>query len=193
MHIGKIVLVAMGGFFALAPRANADTRDDVVSGIQRCGVIHDNRVWLDCVYGAVQPMRGQLGLQPAPEFQQRLVPPAQLGMAPPAYVPAPAPPAQAAQPAPRPRRKVGFFGNLIGLAPPVAVSRMASYSFEKGGGFLVTLDNGQQWRQTEIEGGAPPWTKPASDYQVTIIQGAFGSYSLRTGDDPRLYKVAPVR
>lgn len=192
MHIRKMALVLIGGLFALTPRAHADIRDDVVSGIQRCGVIHDNRVWLDCVYGAVQPMRGQLGLQPAPEFQQRLVPPPQIGMAPvPAYSTPPAAPA--APPAPKPRRKVGFFGNLIGLAPPVAASRMASYTFEKGGGFLVTLDNGQQWRQTEIEGGTPPWTKPASDYQVTIIQGAFGSYSLRTSDDPRLYKVAPVK
>src|SRR5215467_12191266 len=70
------------GLLAAVGPVHADTRDDVVSGIERCGVIHDNRVWLDCVYGAVQPMRAQLGLQPVPEFQQRLVPPPQMASAP---------------------------------------------------------------------------------------------------------------
>ena len=59
---------------ALTLPAGADTRDDVLAGVARCGVIHDDRVWLDCVYGAQQPMRARLGLTPAPELQQRLVP-----------------------------------------------------------------------------------------------------------------------
>src|SRR5258705_5784829 len=123
------MLTLAAGFLALAPRAYADTRDDVVSGIDRCAVIHDNRVWLDCVYGAVQPMRSQLGLQPAPEFQQRLVPPPQLGIAPPlpaASAAAPAPGRTAARPAPR--RKVGFWGNLLGNPPPLSSSRIAAFS-----------------------------------------------------------------
>src|SRR5690349_24952446 len=49
-----LLALAMG----LAPRGvHADTRDDVLSAISRCNVIHDNKVWLDCVYGAQQPMR----------------------------------------------------------------------------------------------------------------------------------------
>src|SRR5260221_4702083 len=85
MRITRLFLIlACGGVFMAAPKARADTRDDVVAGVQRCGVIHDNRVWLDCVYGAQQPMRAELGLPPAPEFQQRLVPPVQLGTAQPA-------------------------------------------------------------------------------------------------------------
>src|SRR3982751_2917806 len=130
----KIILVLIGGFLALTPGAYADTRDDVVSGIERCAVMHDNRVWLDCVYGAVQPMRTQLGLQPAPEFQQRLVPPPQLGMAPPppaAFAAAPAP----ARTASKPRPKPSFWKNLLGDTP-VTVSHMTSYNFEKNGGFL---------------------------------------------------------
>ena len=199
MHLQKIVPVLVGGFLALAPRAHADTRDDVVSGIGRCAVMHDNRLWLDCVYGAVQPMRAQLGLQPAPEFQQRLVPPPQLGlarppqtgMAPPrpaASVPAPA----SAQTAVKQRPKVGFWKNLLGDAPPVTTGRMSSYSFEKGGGFLVTLENGQQWRQTEIEGGTARWTRNASAYVVTISPGTFNTYFLRTNEGPQIYKVQPV-
>ena len=153
MHLQKIVLVLIGGFLALAPRAHADTRDDVVSGIGRCAVMHDNRVWLDCVYGAVQPMRAQLGLQPVPEFQQRLVPPPQLGMAPPpppaaaaaapARAPVPAP--NAARVASKSRPKVGFWKNLLGDAPPVTVSRMSSYSFDKMAASWspwITVNNG---------------------------------------------------
>src|ERR1044072_3747176 len=80
----RIFMIVLGGIAAAMPQAHADTRDDIRAGIERCGVIHDNKVWLDCVYGAIQPMRSQLGLQPAPEFQQRLVPPA-----PAAYIPPP--------------------------------------------------------------------------------------------------------
>ena len=52
---------------ATAP-ALGDTRDDVLAGVARCGVIHDDRVWLDCVYGAQQPMRARLGLSPCPRI-----------------------------------------------------------------------------------------------------------------------------
>jgi hypothetical protein len=129
-------------------------------------------------------MRAQLGLPPAPEFQQRLVPGVQSGIAPP-------PMRSATRPAPR--KKAGFFANLLGQAPPVATSRMASYRYERSGAFVVTLENGQEWRQTDVEGGTASWMKPPSTYTVTIDQGAFGSYSLHTSDSPRVYKVEPVK
>jgi hypothetical protein len=181
VNISKVIPVLL--VVAAVSQAHADTREDVVAGIQRCGVMNDNKVWLDCVYGAVQPMRAQLGLQPAPEFQQRLVPPAQMAIA-------PAAPARTTA-APAPRKKAGFFGNLLN-APPLTVSKMASYRFEKSGAFVVTLENGQQWRQTELIHDVA-WSKEPSSYTVTITEGAFGSYSLRTSDNPRTYKVEPVR
>jgi len=171
---------------AAAQPALADTRDDVVAGIERCGVMNDNRVWLDCVYGAVQPMRSQLGLQPAPEFQQRLVPPVQMATA-----PALAPRTSTARP-PAPRKKPGFFSNLLN-APPLAISKMASYRYEKNGAFVVALENGQQWRQTELTAGTISWSREPASYTVTITEGAFGSYSLRTSDNPRTYKVELVK
>ena len=135
-------------------------------------------------------MRAHLGLTPAPEFQQRLVPsepvtPVSNMLASPASHPA-------AQPLPR--KKAGFFATLIGDTPPLAVSRMSSYRYEKNGAFVVTLANGQQWRQVDIDSGTPAsWMRPASTYLVTVTQGAFGSYSLRTDDNPHVYKVEPVR
>ena len=184
MTLKKIIPVLMG--IAAVTPAHADTREDIIAGIQRCGVINDNKVWLDCVYGAIQPMRAQLGLQPAPEFQQRLVPPPQT-----AYVAPPPARTTTARPA-APRKKAGFFDNLLN-APPVAVSRMASYRYEKNGAFVVALENGQQWRQTDTTGGTVSWSKEPSTYTVTITEGAFGSYALRTSDNPRTYKVELVK
>ena len=121
MSIGKTILMAALGCVA-ASQAQADPRSDVLAGIQRCGVIHDDRVWLDCVYGANQPMRAQLGLSPAPEFQQRLVPPA--GTIAPQQMSSNAPPTQAV---PRTNAKPGFLTRMLGTDPPRAVSRMTSY------------------------------------------------------------------
>ena len=59
-----------------ATPALADTdpvRNDVMANIERCSAITDNRVWLNCFYGAAQPMRAQLGLPPAPDSQVALV------------------------------------------------------------------------------------------------------------------------
>ncbi len=97
------------------------------------------------------------------------------------------------QPGPRRARKPGFFDTLLGDAPPAAVSRMASYRFDKSGAFVVTLENGQQWRQVDVDSGTvAPWIRPPSAYTITVSQGAFGSYSLHTDDNPQIYKVEPV-
>jgi len=189
MNMGKIMLLLACGCVA-ATQARADARSDVLAGIQRCGVIQDNRVWLDCVYGANQPMRSQLGLSPAPEFQQRLVPQPGIIAAPAQMEPA-APPRTASQPAPR--KKAGFFSNLIGNAEPVAVSRMAAYRYDETGAFIITLENGQEWRQANAEGVKGVWIKKPSAYTVTITDGAFGTYNLRTSDSSHIYKVERLK
>lgn len=197
MTIKATTPVLLCGAIALtAAAAQADTRDDVLSGIQRCGEIHDDRTWLDCLYGAEQPMRAHLGLQPAPEFQQRLVPAgsAMPLSAMPAAPAAAVPPPAAVATRPPPRKKPGFWSTLLGEAPPVAVSRMASYRYEKNGAFVVTLQNGQQWRQVDVDSGVQAaWLRPPSTYTVTVSSGAFGSYTLHTDDNPRIYKVEMVR
>ena len=195
MTIRTILPVLLCSAIALsAAGANADPREDVLSGIERCGVIHDDRTWLDCLYGAEQPMRAHLGLAPAPEFQQRLVPagPAMPLTAMPAEPAAPPPSRVAAHPAPR--KRASFWSALMGTDPPYAVSRMASYRYEKSGAFVVTLENGQQWRQANADSGERAnWPRPPSSYTVTISQGAFGSYILHTDDSPNVYKVEMVR
>jgi hypothetical protein len=65
--------------YLLQPAA-ARPRDDVMSSAFRCGVIGDERTWLDCYYGAAQPVRTAIGLPPAPARQTSLIsaPPASL-------------------------------------------------------------------------------------------------------------------
>jgi hypothetical protein len=199
--IAKLVPALLCGLVMVlvTSKARADTRDDVLSAISRCNVIHDNKVWLDCVYGAQQPMRALLGLPPAPEYQQRLVPPAGVVPAPAMIAPPPSPnsarpvsaaPVQApSRPATVRHGRAGFLGNLFGANPPVAVSPMTSYRFEKSGAFVVELQNGQRWRQADVEAGTANWNRPASSYNVTVTQGAFGSYTLRTADSSRTFRV----
>src|ERR1700722_18009713 len=86
-----------------ASPALAGTRDDVMSAATRCAGITDDRSWLDCYYGAAQPMRAELGLPPAPASQTAKVPPSRVTSAP--------PPASQAAPPPVSR---GFLGGFFG-------------------------------------------------------------------------------
>ena len=56
----------------LAAPAQARPRDDALTGAIRCGVVADSRQWLDCYYGAAQPVRAALGLAPALAAQVQL-------------------------------------------------------------------------------------------------------------------------
>jgi len=64
--LALLILPAM-----IAP-AQARPRDDALSGAFRCAAIADSRAWLDCYYGAAQPVRAALGLAPALAAQLKL-------------------------------------------------------------------------------------------------------------------------
>jgi hypothetical protein len=177
-----IVLLAM----VLSLPALADTRDEVMAGMQRCRAIVDDRAWLDCTYGAEQPMRAKLGLAPAPDYQQRLVPP--VGVMAPAAAMAPAEPGSR-KPAPVSHRKATFLQILTGTAAPLAVSNLASVDYDRQGAFLVTLDNGQVWHQVDPDSG--PRARLKLGAKVTITPGALGSYNFKASDSTHVYKVEP--
>lgn len=52
--------------------AQARPRDDVMRTLYACNTLPDDRQWLDCYYGAAQPVRDALGLKPALPDQIRL-------------------------------------------------------------------------------------------------------------------------
>jgi len=62
----------LGAAVVAAVPAQSRPRDEVLSGAFRCAVIADSRQWLDCYYGAAQPVRAALGISPALASQVKL-------------------------------------------------------------------------------------------------------------------------
>lgn len=147
-----------------------------MAGATRCAGIADNRTWLDCYYGAAQPMRALLGLSPALPAQTRLVPP------PGASYSTPNPPPVSARSAP-PQKSSGFFGDLLGSSKPVASNvPMKSYRFARNGTFTVVLQNGQTYRQEESDLTFAKWNRPAETYLVTVT-GSSDTFILKVRDE----------
>lgn len=69
---GGALLSAALAALLLASPATARPRDDAMSAAFRCAVVGEARQWLDCYYGAAQPVRAALGMPPAPAAQIKL-------------------------------------------------------------------------------------------------------------------------
>jgi hypothetical protein len=143
-------------------------RDEVMAGAVRCAGIGDNRAWLDCFYGAAQPMRALLALPPAPLAQTKLVPP---------------PGAAYATRSTERQTSTGFLGEFLGSSKPIAKDvPMESYKFARDGTFTVVLKNGQTYRQEESDVVFAKWSRAAASYQVTVI-GAADNFVLEVKGD----------
>ncbi len=70
MH--RIWWLFIPAILSLTGPAQARPRDDALSGAFRCAAIADSRAWLDCYYGAAQPVRAALGMPPALTAQLKL-------------------------------------------------------------------------------------------------------------------------
>ena len=171
--------------------AKADTRGDVKAAFNRCDVFADDRTWLNCVYGAAQPMRSKLGLPPAPLSQTNLVP--SMALTPqPALALQPAPPAAVSTPARQNESgRSPILSYLLGGEPVLTNVPLTAYSVSHDGLFTLTLANGQVWR--EVEGGPTPyWHGPASHYVASISKGSLDSYNLTIASEGITYKVQRV-
>jgi hypothetical protein len=186
----KIILAAaiLGG--AMAPGAAlADSREDVIGGLTRCAALADDRQWLDCYYGAAQPMRAWLGLSPAPQAQLKLL------SAQPKPTVLPTTVTRAAVrsgPPPMPKGS-GIFGMFSGKD---IVNNTPIQTYEVGhDGFTITLPDGQVWQQTDDDNNKNPvrWRQAASSMRVTISQGALSSFNLVLNDENVHHKVTRVR
>lgn len=181
--LAVILLVA-----ASVPALAEPTRDEVMSGAERCYGIADNHAWLDCFYGSAQPMRTLLGLSPAPPAQVKLVPPPGANYG--ALRPSAPRTAMSRENTPPPETG-GFISDLLGSGKPLITDvPMAAYDLGPAG-FVVTLPNGQRWAQNEGTRAAR-WRGPASAYRVTITTGALSSFNLRVKGEDRIYKVHKV-
>lgn len=145
-------------------------RYQVTSAVLRCNRLAEDREWLDCYYGAAQPVRAQLGLSPAPQAKS--------------------------EPGARNDEKAGGPGQPAMVMPHAADSqwsRMVSYSFNRFGIFTVTLANGRVWRQLSGDTDFAHWTKPASSYEAHVTRGAFGSSNLKVKGGSEAFKVEQVK
>ncbi|HWM60604.1 MAG TPA: hypothetical protein VNN98_00560 [Rhizomicrobium sp.] len=186
----KMILAGavLGG--VLAPGvALADAREDVVSGLTRCAALADDRQWLDCYYGAAQPMRAWLGLSPAPQAQLKLLQVQPKAAALPATVTR----ATVRTGPPPPPKRSGIF-DVFGGEDVVNNAPIASYEVTRNG-FTVTLPDGQVWRQTDEDAAKSPvqWREPATSMRVSISQGAMHSFNLVMNDENQHHKVTRVR
>ena len=181
----------------LAPLpALADPREDVVNGLARCAVLTDDRQWLDCYYGAAQPMRAQLGLNPAPQAQLQLLQQVQrpqpgVAMAPAAPLPASVVRATVRTGPPPPPRRSGLL-DLWGGSDVINNAPVRSYEVHRDG-FTVTLADGQVWQQTDADKNPANWHDEASAMRVTIAQGAMHTFNLVLNDQNQHYKVKRVK
>jgi hypothetical protein len=195
MH--KLVLAALIAAAGLTPApVLADAREDVINGMTRCAALADDRQWLDCYYGAAQPMRSQLGLPPAPAAQLKLLqtqPASVAGPAPAVALPATVTHAVVRTGPPPPPKRSGIF-DVFGGTDVVNNAPIQSYQVTAKG-FTVTLPDGQVWKQTDEDASKFPvnWRDPASSMRVTITQGALHSFNLVMGDETRHHKVTRIR
>jgi len=148
-------------------------RDEVMAGSARCAGITDDRTWLDCYYGAAQPMRGSLGLSPAPYAQTKLVPPAGASYA-----------TTEVNRYAQPQKSRGFFADFLGSSKPIASNvPMESYKFARNGTFTVVLKNGQTYQQKESDLAFAKWNRAAGTYLVTVVAAA-DEFVLKIKDEP---------
>jgi hypothetical protein len=186
----KLVIAMAAGAVLTPVAALADAREDVIAGVTRCAALTDDRQWLDCYYGAAQPLRAQLGLSPAPQAQIKLLESqGRAGSALPSTVTRAA---VRTGPPPMPKRS-SIFSVFSGddLAKNVPLQ---SYDINNGA-FTVTLNDGQVWAQTAEDAAKRPvrWREPANSMRVSISQGAMGSFNLVLGDENRSYKVKRIK
>ena len=169
-----------------ASPALAGPREDSLAGVSRCAALPDDRTFLDCVYGAMQPMRAELGLQPAPAPQQRLVPPAYLSSS------APLPSAQGAPFQPAPTASANDGGMFSGMFSGTNL-HMESYTFDKRGLFTVTLSDGSVWRQDVNDTNFAHFAGKASDYSITLHPGDYGKARMDVRGEGGPYLIERVR
>ena len=93
-------------------------------------------------------------------------------------------------PLPKPSGPFDVFGG----SDVVKNQPVASYDV-KDDGFLITLADGQVWKQTDDDASKNPvrWRDPASSMRDTISQGAMHSFNLVVNDENLHHKVKRIR
>lgn len=70
---------------------------------------------------------------------------------------------------------------------------VTDYALNPFGKFIVTLDNGQIWKQSPADEGRPSFLRDPAANKVKIERGMIGSYILTINDGNRVFKVTRVK
>jgi len=180
LRLFSLALVLSG--ILSVPAAADPARDEVMLNLQRCSGIADNRTWLNCFYGAAQPMRAQLGLPPAPETQVSLV----------KNAPVTPPPMKQ-------ESDSGWLGigNIFGSSGNddsnmAGAMRLSAFTFGKDGLFTATLADGEVWKQSPYDDLRAHWDQPPASYSVVVSTDMMGSHTMRVKGDKN-YRVMRVK
>jgi hypothetical protein len=156
-------------------------RNQVLANAFSCTSAAENRVWLDCYYGASTPERDRLGLARLPSFHPGVGSSAAATLQP--LVPS----------------GEGNPANSFGLPRKPEIrgsdqitSRLVAYKFQDNGTVTIALSNGETWRQLEGDTAFVKLTQPAASYVATIRVGILGSYNLTIRGLPGLFRVQRV-
>jgi hypothetical protein len=182
----KLAVAPLGG----GPVQDSALRDDVMAEAARCIRASGDRAWLDCYYGASQPVRVRLGLSALPHAAGTPVQPMIVASA--------APVARAAIPSgppPMPRNP-GLFSGLF--RDPAAIVRnvpVKSFTFDRKGAFTVVLADNQAWKQSEEDAVYHPakWRGAGTGMLVSIAPSNMNTFNLTVDGSDRYYKVHRVR
>lgn len=217
-HFFIAVCVLCAGFASSAVAQEGSNVQGLLRTLSQCSALTDSRARLAC-YDAMAPsVRAAAGAKgrgvaaaPAPRAAVPRVsaPPRPAApAAPPPVASAPHVTAPAAQ-APavanaKPRTKQEYqswlernVGNLFGggaaSEPAGQAGRIGvrAFAFDRNNKFVVVLDNGQVWRQTQGTDDAAFFHRGSSN-TVTITPARYGPHELRVNDSNRPYPVARV-
>jgi hypothetical protein len=185
MHLRSMAAVAV--LLVSASAAHAGLAEELIAAINKCESMPDTDTRHTC-YDRLPAVVKSLTTQAAAQAPAAAPMPAATPTA--AATPAPAPAAPA-----RPESK-GFFASLFDsdddpLPAEITTATVESYTFDYGL-FVVTLDNGQVWRQVAALGDRVPLSQERKN-QVKIWRKASGEFILKIDNSPTKYHVRRIK
>jgi uncharacterized protein YgiB involved in biofilm formation len=190
MNQRAILLVAAAALFIAAP-VHATTRDDLLKAVNTCMAIAGNAERLAC-YDALKP-QVQAALAETPEQVAKEESSSWFGLDH-LFGGKPAPQVEpkqfgSDQLPPAEQAKV--------MPPEIATIReldtitatLTDYALTASGHFIVFLDNGQVWQQSEGDSDTIHFRHNPKDNTVSISRGIVGTYDLKLNTANQIYKV----
>lgn len=199
MNLRALLVTSAGVLAILFTPAAAGPRDDVLEAMGKCSTLTDDKARLGC-YDALAPqLRDALNVPP--ETLSR--PPTKeeqeswfglnwdnlfsTGNAPPQQT---SPDKFGADNLPRPEAPPPAAGAPAAPEQIDSISaKVTDYSINPFGKFIVFLDNGQVWKEMDVDKAH----FESSGNTVMIERGAIGSYNMHINDSNKVYKVVRIK